>query len=568
MFLKNLIIEKNSEIIREIKFRKGVNLIVDETPSQDEKTSGNNIGKTTVLRLIDFCLGGKGTNIYADPEFKLGGNIKVKRFLKEGNVFVTLVLKENLDDETSQEIIIKRNFISTGKDKICTINNEMFNEITFPQELKKRIFHSEIKKPSLRQVVSKNIRDEKNKLENTLQVLHGAARKNDYEALYLFWLGIDINTAEEKGQLVKEKKDLKTAKKKLMGNGSLSQVEQSLIIIKKSIDELMVKRKVLELNPDFELEVKQLDGITTEINQLHLERSRLITRRDLILESKNDLENDIAEINARQIKNLYESAKALMPKLQKTFEETLNFHNQMIENKVSYITQELPELGEKIEKISNNTKSLLEKEKVLTRKIHKNKALESMQKIMTKLAKASEDKGKLLERKVWWEGLGKDLKTVEQNLNRINESIDEKNKTIQERISQFNNYFSEISDQLYGEKFVLSSDRNGGEYTLNISTISGNPGTGKKRGEVAAFDLAYIQFAEEIGIRCLHFILHDQIEVVHDNQILTLLTEIVPKVNCQYITPVLKDKLPEGMELSHYEILSLSQEEKLFKLGD
>ena len=61
MFLKSLRIENNGGIIRDIQFNAGLNLIVDETPTEQLQSTGNNVGKTTVLRLIDVCLGG-------DPE--------------------------------------------------------------------------------------------------------------------------------------------------------------------------------------------------------------------------------------------------------------------------------------------------------------------------------------------------------------------------------------------------------------------------------------------------------------------------------------------------------------------
>lgn len=67
MFLKSLIISTTTKVIREISFHKGINLIVDES---EEQITGNNVGKTTVLRLIDFCLGGDAKDIYIDPENK------------------------------------------------------------------------------------------------------------------------------------------------------------------------------------------------------------------------------------------------------------------------------------------------------------------------------------------------------------------------------------------------------------------------------------------------------------------------------------------------------------------
>ena len=70
MFLKSLAISSFNKVIRRIPFYKGINLIIDETQNADDKTTGNNVGKTTVLKLIDFCLGGKPNNIYIDPESK------------------------------------------------------------------------------------------------------------------------------------------------------------------------------------------------------------------------------------------------------------------------------------------------------------------------------------------------------------------------------------------------------------------------------------------------------------------------------------------------------------------
>ena len=154
-----------------------------------------------------------------------------------------------------------------------------------------------------------------------------------------------------------------------------------------------------------------------------------------------------------------------------------------------------------------------------------------------------------------------------KELNQINKGMQSHGTLINKRIVEFNKYFADISNRLYGEQFVLSLDNNKKGYELVItSALSGNLGTGKKKGQIAAFDFAYIQFADANDIPCLHFILHDQIENIHDNQISSLLTEIVSSVNCQYILPVLRDKLPSDIDIKQYEVLSLSQDDKLFKI--
>ncbi|MEE0998501.1 MAG: hypothetical protein UIH41_02400, partial [Treponemataceae bacterium] len=58
MYLKSLQISCPNEVIRDIKFHNGLNLIVDNTPSKSNKIkTGNNVGKTTVLKLVDVCFG-------------------------------------------------------------------------------------------------------------------------------------------------------------------------------------------------------------------------------------------------------------------------------------------------------------------------------------------------------------------------------------------------------------------------------------------------------------------------------------------------------------------------------
>jgi uncharacterized protein YydD (DUF2326 family) len=67
MFLKSLTITRgDGTIIQDIRFHTGLNLIVDETPVLSGKETGNNVGKTTVLKLVDFCLGDKAKGIYSD----------------------------------------------------------------------------------------------------------------------------------------------------------------------------------------------------------------------------------------------------------------------------------------------------------------------------------------------------------------------------------------------------------------------------------------------------------------------------------------------------------------------
>lgn len=566
MFIKNLKISQDSQVIRDINFHKGINLIIDETVTLDKKKSGNNVGKTTVLRLIDYCLGSSGDNIYSDPEFKKASISTIENFLKTNNVMITLTLVKDLYDLDSEKIIIRRNFLSK-KEKILTINGNQFTNFkNFSPELKRLIFKSEIKKPTFRQIISKNIRDEKSRLQNTIKTLHPTTKAQEYEALYLFWLGIELDSMDEKQNLIQKRNLENRIQRKLLKNTSESELEQSLLIIEENILELEKRKEKYNINENYESDLNDLNKIKSKLVQLSTELSQLELRETLILESKSNLEDEKTNINPNEIKQFYNEAKKLIPSIQKTFEETIEFHNQMITEKINYITTEIPEINSKKNKLKKEINDLVTKEKYLTNILKKSDLMIETQEIFKELNKLSEQKGKFKEQQNRLRESIDELRRINFKIDTINKLIEEKDNLIKGRITIFNKYFSDISYRLYGEKFILSELNKNDIYELKISSIEGNLGTGKKKGQIVAFDLAYIKFADELGIDKINFILHDQIENVHNNQIESMLNEIVEEINCQLIIPVLKDKLPKNIDVENMKILTLSQENKLFKI--
>jgi uncharacterized protein YydD (DUF2326 family) len=402
-------------------------------------------------------------------------------------------------------------------------------------------------------------------LANTVKVLHATTRPEEYEALYLFWFGIDTNQAKRKDELIRRKTLEKKLQERLRKENTLSQVVQSLIIVNRTIAELNAKKSSFNLNEAFNTDLDRLNETKANINGKSSELSRLEIRKSLIIESKQDLEKEQTHVDTEQIKILYQRAKAFIPSIQKTFEDTVRFHNNMVADKLTYITKELPDVERKIALAREELSFLLKEEKSLSTKLNKSGAIEDLQIIISDLNKEFENKGKLEELKRLWEDSAKKIESIDQELETINNGILSKDELLQSRIAEFNKYFSDISVRLYGERFVLSADANEKAYELNITSIEGNLGTGKKKGQIAAFDLAYIQFADALHIPCLHFVMHDQIENIDGNQLSTLI-EISNEINGQYIAPILRDKIPANIDIDEYSIIRLSQSDKLFKL--
>lgn len=566
MFLKSLKILDRTSTIREIIFHKGINLIVDETPENSSVTStGNNVGKTTVLRLVDYCFGGDGKNIYQDTEFKKQPNTFVENFLKENNIIIEIELVTDLEDQGSDSVLIRRNFLKR-RDKIQEANGEnIIKPKEFDKKLKGLIFKSFVDKPTFRQIISKNIRDEKNKMTNIVKVLSPYSPPEVYEALYLFWLGIDTNELDEKQKLSESKKREENFQKRLKKEGELSLVLQQLTLIDSQIEEQSQQKKLFIVNENYGNDIDDLNKIKAKLNSVSTLQSRLEMRLELIHESKEELESEHSNIDVSQIKQLYERANSLIPNLQVSFADTIKFHNDLLNEKLKYILKELPELEESINQAKRKLVTLQEQESLLTQKIDKSGFTDDLELIVLELNRLSEKKGCLEEQKRLWVSSIEKLKNIESDLNVINEGITSGDELIQSRITLFNQYFSNLSNQLYGEYYLLSTQNTEKGYDLIVTNSEGNPSTGKKKGQIAAFDFAYMKFADSLDINHLHFVMHDQLETIHDNQLNTIV-EVANQLNGQYIVPILRDKVPAGIDINEYEVVSLSQKDKLFKI--
>ncbi|MGN0106664.1 MAG: DUF2326 domain-containing protein, partial [Hominilimicola sp.] len=139
---------------------------------------------------------------------------------------------------------------------------------------------------------------------------------------------------------------------------------------------------------------------------------------------------------------------------------------------------------------------------------------------------------------------------------------------LKSQVLKFNKYFSDISSELYGEKYALQYDptiNKKGQQIYKFNAFNANMSSGKKQGEILCFDLAYIIFADNESIPCLHFLLNDKKELMHDNQLIKV-ADFVKKNNIQLVISILKDKLPlDVLENSHI-VVELSQNDKLFRI--
>lgn len=572
MYLEELTIQSNKKVIRKIPFHIGTNLIVDETQNLKAIETGNNIGKTTVLALIDYCLGGDPEQIYRDPETKKNIDY-VKDYLVKNEILITLRLKKDLFEEKSKEIIIKRNFLQRNK-KIMSINGENLTKNSgkdFEEKLSSLILvEREEEKPSFRQVIAHNIRYKDERINNTLKVLNNFTTNIEYETLYLFMFGLPVS---DRTSLVKKLKVEQKFKERLEKKQTKTELELQLDIVTDNINKLEKQKKNLNINEKYEEDLQELNSIKYNISKLSTKISELSLRKDLLIETEEELKKDVTNVDLNDLRELYSAAKKSVKDIQVTFEQMVKYHNNMILEKIKYITQDLPSLEVEINSYKKELEKQLSVEKELINKLSTSDTFSDLENIISELTDNHRKLGELENSISQIEESERNIQGVIKEIELLdgNRFTNEFQELLKNQLKKFNRFFTDVSKELYGEEYGLSyqikEDKKTKQQYYSFESFNLNTSSGKKQGEILCFDIAYILFARSENIPALNFILNDKKELMHGNQLLKV-NDFAWKNNIQLVFSILNDKIPQQLNDNKHIVLRLSENDKLFKIED
>ncbi|ASS96635.1 DUF2326 domain-containing protein [Peribacillus simplex] len=567
MRLYNLEVYKtfpNKEIIRDIEFKKnGLNLIVDNTTDIKED-SGNSVGKSTVIHIIDICLNSSSlTKLYKSRDAQ-GENVHLKKLLVENKVQATLKLINN-----GKIYSFTRSLYSKGP---RYFNNEKVNAKEYENYLKETIFNSKQDKPTFRQLISKFVRNDDIQLNNVIYYLVSTSYAV-YEAIYFFLLKINGENVVSERQKLEEKLSKLQNKFSIYQNDSnipsLDQIEQGLLFIESEINELLEKRRNVDYIEIYKYELEKnsdinnkLDLLNTEIDLLEFEKNSIHRSLVMIEESKSNIDIKI-------IGEIYEDAKVFSYKLNKKFNDVLNFHNQMVENRSRFVGKQLIKVDTELKLLKQKQEELIDLKKNQSIDLLDDGLLADLNDINNEIEKLNIKKGEFLKVKEIQEGIKKELEQVNQDLESVNSQTKDNDHLVP--INEFNSVFKTYSEKLYNEKYLLYYDsewreKKGGK-PFSIGNLLGSMGTGKQRALIIAFDLAYLTYANKKEIAAPKFLIYDQLENTHINQLKTII-QLSKEIEGQLILPILRERINEidAVVIEQSKIIELSKTDKFFKI--
>lgn len=571
MLIKRLIIRSTlptTEVIRDIEFNlSGLNLIVDNTKEVSED-SGNNVGKSTAIKIIDLCLGGKSTrSIYYDDDTKSENSV-IKEFISKNKVEAELVLVKDKNEDRQFSIV--RQLYPRGKKiingKVCD-NKEEYESI-----LKEEIFNLKDDYPTLRQLIPKFVRTNDTTTDNMIKYLPGSPSNDTYDTVYLFLFRILQNSLLSQRDILSN--NLRECEKKIKlfeqddNISSLNSLKQREKLIETELDNLNFKRKNLSYMDEYKEELKKKRELTISLERIE-QKIEII---ELDINCMNDTIAQLSEqksnINVSQIKDIYMEAKVYINNLNKTFDDVVKFHNKMIENRIKFIMDKFNKKNEELSYKIQERDKLLEQKKQLTLDAIDEGLLDELNVLNTKIEKLNIEKGEIKQSIKILEGTGREKEEILKGIREIDEGLN--SDKINEKIKAFNTYFSSYCEQLYGEKylFVYNNEwKQSKKFPVSIDSFKGNVGTGMKKGIIVAFDLAYISYANEMKIDAPKFVIHDRLENTHINQLKTIF-KLSEKIQGQYIIPILRERIDkiDNSLIEQAKILEMSTEDKFFRV--
>nr|WP_302135453.1 DUF2326 domain-containing protein [uncultured Schaedlerella sp.] len=569
MLIERLIVRKTAPsevVIRNIKFNlKGLSLIVDNT-SNEANESGNSVGKTTAIKIIDLCLGAKSVReLYYDPDTR-SENLDVKEFLSFYKVQAELIL---LDMENDCRYSIVRDLFPRGKKYI---NGTKMAEQEFWDELKEILFGIRENRPTFRQLIPKFVRLSSASEDKMIKFLPPMNSKDVYDTIYCALFQIyGKELISKKSEIVSQLSDCQkaiSALEKSKSISSLSVLKQSLELVESDIKDYYKKRNSLSYINEYRDELDAKRQLSMRIHDLQEKMQFVEFEISTIKDSIRQLTQEKSNIDINLLKKIYTEAESYIPGLQKKFEDVLNFHNAMIQNKIDFINEQFLEKEELLRMYKAQNDTLITEKGKATLEVLDEGLLDELNLINRKIEDLRQKKGEILKSIALLEEQEEIKSTLNDKLQKIESKMD--GSEIEDKLKKFNHIFSDYCEKLYGEKYLLAYNQNWEEenrFPISIASLGGNVGTGKKKAVIVAFDLAYMQYSIAMEIKTPKFVIHDKMENTHINQLKTIF-EISQGINGQYIIPILRERIDKVDE--HYvdkaKVLELSESNKFFKI--
>lgn len=460
MQLSKLIVRRGDSLIRKVSFKSGLNLILDK-PTHQKTQSGNNVGKTTVLRLVDYCLGADGNYIWQDTEFKKNINQEVYDFL-HGSPPVTVELELK---SRSRNYVLTRSFIKKkAAADAYKVDGELCRNITeYRSAVRNILFNAGGGKPTLRQLIPKFVRSSPQTMARTLKFLGDYASDSDYESVHLFLFGFfDVDVLEERPQLQSTKKNLARDLEALTRIRNEGEIEQLLLLLRSEVEQSQNLSQLQSEIPEIAMHADRVAELRAKAMGVAATLANTDAEIQTIQLAIRELRDEYSDVDRRSVERIYKEAERYIPDLQHDWAELVDFIQNLRGRKERFLNSQAHELQEQAATLRHDLRGLQDLERREIGSLHTSsvflEALETRTELQEKLRRV----GGLEQQLADIQQVKSQLDVVTQQIGQTKDQIDDGKAALRQNVAIFNKYFSRLSKDLYGEEYLLHFDETKG----------------------------------------------------------------------------------------------------------
>lgn len=532
-----------------VEFKKGFNVVLAERKTGDSR---NGVGKTALIEIIHFCLGGST---------KPDKGLRVKE-LRGWTFILDLTLNgkdysiyRNTSDFSRVKIEgdfsdwpIKPEYDRLNKEYIMKIRdwNTILGYLMFdlPIEVRKKKYA-----PSFRSLISYFARLGVPAFQDPFK--HYPQQQGwDIQVNNTYLLGLNWEYATE-FQLIKDKekilKDLKSAAAHGLLTGffdSLGDIESKRVELEAKIEALQEQLKTFKVHPQYSEIQAEANKLTEQIHELvnknHLNQSILNKYRGSLAGKK--------DVSVNELARMYEEAGLVFSKsLIKRLDQIVIFHKKIVENREKYLQSEIQKISRDIQEMRTQIESITTKRADLLTILKTHGALEEYTTLINSLTtlkqQLEEIKNRISNLKKFEEGKSVLKIDKEKLLQKARRDFEERGKQVDEAMR----YFNKNTSKLYPEPGVLSIDITNNGYKFKVK-IKREESEGIGYMMVFCYDLMLAQLISTTK-NMPGFLIHDSIifDGVDERQIakaIQLAAEESEKKGFQYICAINSDIVP------------------------
>lgn len=542
---KLLKLSANMPTFHTIIFNDGLNIILGKQNNKEKrKNTTNGIGKSLIIKLVDFCLGSNARKEWSQV---------LKDWIFDLNIQI-----EN------KEYCISR---SINKQNKISINNHEFNVTKF-----REYFTTKLKLDddiAFRGIISRFLRNGKSAYDNYFD---SARKTKEFDSLKVisYLLGLEY-------KLVIDKKDLKKqldTLKKFKGDDYIKNV--------KGLDKTYIQRELNNINYEIELLTQSLENCNIAENyaEMQIEANKISSKLDdlhnelfLVEENIKNIKNSLDKkifIKLEDVKKIYDELGIFWnEKMIKSLQEIENFQCELLAKRQEQLYKDLLRENEKLAEIKvciNKNQSLLNNQLQFLTAHH---AIDKYNNLVRKIDLLNQRKKELTE-------LSNTAKDIENKIHEVKIKMEESNikavnylQSINSKCSILDREFKILANQFYEEKqSSLSIENNSGENQIrfNIKAHITSDGSDGVR-EIIVFCFDWILLKNKITKQ--GFIYHDSLLIANvenrQREILFNLAEnMCNQNNMQYIININEDQIENFSK----ETINLINEKIICTLSD